>query len=207
MQTVSAFSERVDAALIGPGMQDEPSVCEFVAALLPQLASCKVILDAAAMGVVRKPAEGSGKCARIERFADPVILTPHAGEMAHLTGTPKETILAAPDATASTAARTWNAVVTLKAATTFVAAPSGSVWRHDGGNVGLAVSGSGDTLAGIIAGLAARGAALEQAAVWAVALHARAGERLAARLGPLGYLAREIVDEVPGLMHALSLDK
>jgi NAD(P)H-hydrate repair Nnr-like enzyme with NAD(P)H-hydrate dehydratase domain len=49
----------------------------------------------------------------------------------------------------------------------------------------------------------ARGAPLEQACAWGVALHARAGERLCQRLGPLGYLAREILDEIPALMHAL----
>jgi NAD(P)H-hydrate repair Nnr-like enzyme with NAD(P)H-hydrate dehydratase domain len=59
-------------------------------------------------------------------------------------------------------------------------------------------------LAGIIAGLIARGAGLEQAAAWGIALHARAGERLAQRLGPIGYLAREIAAEVPAIMAALT---
>jgi ADP-dependent NAD(P)H-hydrate dehydratase len=228
VDTVAEFSERVDAVLIGPGMQDESSVCELVGALLPHLASCELILDAVAMGVVGRPAEGLGGRTRnqtvsgknptndlhastsarrpddfIERFARPVILTPHAGEMAHLTGQPKETIVAEPCEAAQEAALRWNAVVTLKGATTFIASPSSTVWRHDGGNAGLAISGSGDTLSGMIAGLVARGASLEQAAAWGVALHARAGERLAAKLGPLGYLAREIVDEVPGLLHSL----
>ena len=94
-------------------------------------------------------------------------------------------------------------MVALKGATTHIAAPDGRLWRHDGGNVGLASSGSGDTLSGIIAGLAARGAPLEQACAWGVALHARAGERLAQRIGPLGYLAREIAGEVPALLHEL----
>jgi NAD(P)H-hydrate repair Nnr-like enzyme with NAD(P)H-hydrate dehydratase domain len=67
----------------------------------------------------------------------------------------------------------------------------------------LATSGSGDVLAGILAGLVARGAALEQAAAWGVALHARAGERLARRLGTLGYLARELPGEVPQVMASL----
>ena len=58
-------------------------------------------------------------------------------------------------------------------------------------------------LAGIVAGLAARGASLEQAAAWGVALHARAGERLARRIGALGFLARELSAEVPALMHEL----
>jgi NAD(P)H-hydrate repair Nnr-like enzyme with NAD(P)H-hydrate dehydratase domain len=65
---------------------------------------------------------------------------------------------------------------------------------------GLATSGSGDVLAGLVAGLLARGAEPAQAAVWAVALHARAGAALARRFGPLGYLARELAAEVPALM-------
>jgi NAD(P)H-hydrate repair Nnr-like enzyme with NAD(P)H-hydrate dehydratase domain len=91
-------------------------------------------------------------------------------------------------------------VVALKGATTYIAAPDGSLWRHARGDVGLAISGSGDVLAGVIAGLAARGASAEQAAVWGVALHARAGERLSVRTGPLGYLARDLSAQVPALM-------
>jgi NAD(P)H-hydrate repair Nnr-like enzyme with NAD(P)H-hydrate dehydratase domain len=123
--------------------------------------------------------------------------------MAHLTGRDKAAIESDPREAATEAARRWNAVVALKGATTWIARPDGELWRHDGGNVGLAVSGSGDTLAGIIVGLAARGAPLEQAAAWGVALHARAGERLAQRVGTIGYLARELADEVPALMRAL----
>eukprot|EP01034_Spumella_vulgaris_P030162 gene30162-37328_t len=65
-------------------------------------------------------------------------------------------------------------------------------------------SGEGDALAGIIAGLAARGSALEQAAAWGVALHAAAGDQLALRYGTLGYLAREISAEVPALLRTLA---
>ena len=73
--------------------------------------------------------------------------------------------------------------------------------------MGLGVSGSGDALAGIIVGLAARGATLEQAAAWGVLMHARAGARLESRFGPLGYRAAEIVDEIPALMHGLRADR
>jgi NAD(P)H-hydrate repair Nnr-like enzyme with NAD(P)H-hydrate dehydratase domain len=59
-------------------------------------------------------------------------------------------------------------------------------------------------LSGIIAGLIARGACLVQAAAWGVRLHARAGDRLAGRYGPVGYLARELPAEIPALMAALS---
>jgi hydroxyethylthiazole kinase-like uncharacterized protein yjeF len=182
-----------DAAVIGPGLVDEEATCVFVAALLPLLAGRPVVLDALAMNAARTAG----------RFAEPVLLTPHAGEMAHLSGQSKESVLADPQAAALAAARRWNAVVAVKGAITLIATPQGRLWRHEGGNCGLATSGSGDTLAGAIAGLAARGATLEQACAWGVVLHAQAGERLAARLGPVGFLARELPAEMLAVMNAL----
>jgi hydroxyethylthiazole kinase-like uncharacterized protein yjeF len=208
VDALGALAARFDAVLIGPGMQDESATCAFVLALLPKLGGTKVVLDACAMNVARRQlqavdAHNHAQQKYVASFAGPVLLTPHAGEMAHLTAVDKDTVLANPAEAARNAARRWNATVALKGASTFIAEPGGKVWRHDGGNVGLAISGSGDTLAGIIAGLAARGASLEQACAWGVALHARAGDRLAERFGPLGYLARDLAAQVPALMHTL----
>jgi hydroxyethylthiazole kinase-like uncharacterized protein yjeF len=158
-------------------------------------AGTPLILDAAAM-----------HAGRPDGFDGPMLLTPHAGELAGLTGDSKQDILAQPEAAARRAAQRWRAVVALKGAVTAIAHPAGQLWRHEGGNTGLAISGSGDVLAGLIAGLAARGAPLEQAAAWGVALHAMAGEQLSLRHGPLGYLAREISAEVPALLRALAAD-
>jgi NAD(P)H-hydrate repair Nnr-like enzyme with NAD(P)H-hydrate dehydratase domain len=132
-----------------------------------------------------------------------VVLTPHAGEMAHLTGALKEDLQEAPQSCACRHAAAWHAVLALKGATTCVAAPDGRCWTHRSQAPGLGTSGSGDVLAGLIAGLAARGCPPEQAAVWGVALHARAGAALAARQGTLGFLARELPAEVPALMDRL----
>ena len=200
--TLDPLADKVTAVLIGPGMQDEPATAALVHALLPRLAGSdtSVVLDACAMGTILYPPEGDAPF----RFDQPVVLTPHAGEMAHLGGQDKEAIVAAPDQHAHDAAARWNAVVALKGARTVIAAPGGASWQHEGGNVGLATSGSGDTLAGIIAGLAARGASLEQATCWGVALHAQAGERLGAQFGQLGYLAREIPGEIPSLLEQVA---
>lgn len=141
------------------------------------------------------------------RFPRPVLLTPHAGEMAHLTGAPKDELLADQGRVARQAARHWNAIVAFKGATTWIASPDGALRCHPGGCAGLATSGSGDTLAGIVAGLAARGASLEQACAWGVVLHAMAGERLSAQVGPVGFLAREIPDQIPALMAMLAAVK
>jgi ADP-dependent NAD(P)H-hydrate dehydratase len=196
------LADQVTAILVGPGMQDEPATAALVHALLPRLAGSdtSVVLDACAMGTILYPPEGKAPF----RFTQPVVLTPHAGEMAHLGGQDKDAILADPDGHARDASGRWNAIVALKGARTVVAAPDGARWQHEGGNVGLATSGSGDTLAGIIAGLAARGASLAQATCWGVALHAQAGERLGRQFGQLGYLAREIPGEIPFLLEQIA---
>jgi hydroxyethylthiazole kinase-like uncharacterized protein yjeF len=188
--------KKASAILIGPGMQDEAASAELVRALLPHCAHAPLILDAGAMCIAR---DGW-------RFDAPVLLTPHAGELASLTGADKDHINSRQEEAAHQAAQRWRATVALKGALTVIATPEGQQWRHQGGNTGLAISGSGDVLAGLIAGLAARGAALEQAAAWGVALHAMAGEQLALRHGPLGYLAREISAEVPALLRSLATD-
>jgi NAD(P)H-hydrate repair Nnr-like enzyme with NAD(P)H-hydrate dehydratase domain len=131
------------------------------------------------------------------------ILTPHAGEMANLVGDTKRAVEAAPQETALGFAARYDVAVVLKGATTWIAM-RGQLWRHAASNVGLATSGSGDTLAGVIAGLAARGAAAEQAAAWGVALHAMAGARLVRRRGTLGILGRELAHEIPAIMDAIS---
>lgn len=194
MQRLCETVSRANGLLIGPGMEDDEALAGLVEALLPHCRQAPVVLDAAAMSLVSR---------RAHPFEQPVLLTPHAGEMARLTGLDKQAVQDAPATTAGDAARRWGAVVALKGACTMIATPQGEVWRHDGGNVGLAVSGSGDTLSGLMAGLVARGADPRQAAAWAVALHARAGEQLARRWGLLGYLAREIAAEVPSLMSDL----
>ena len=194
LEKLDALLGKVDAVVVGPGLQDETATRLFARGLVERARRAAVVLDALAMNVV----------ADFSDFERPPLLTPHAGEMAHLSGQAKEAIEAEPERHAREAAGRWNAVVALKGATTYIATPDGRAWRHAGGHVGLATSGSGDTLAGIVGGLAARGAPLEQAAAWGVALHARAGLALAERIGALGYLASELPAEVPRLMERLS---
>lgn len=186
------LSERISALVLGPGMLDEARSVRFARALLPLFAHSTVVLDACAMSAAAAP------------FEQPVIMTPHAGEMAHLMGMRKDDVLAEPLAVARQASRRWGACVALKGGTTYIALPSGEALRFDGGTPGLATSGSGDTLAGLMGGLAARGAPLLHACAWGVYLHAQAGHALAAGLGPLGYLARELPAQVPPLIEALS---
>lgn len=119
--------------------------------------------------------------------------------MAKLLGLTKEVVRRDAHALARRAARELQAITVLKGAETFISDGS-KTYRNVAGNSGLATSGSGDTLSGLIGGLLARGATALQAAVWGVHLHARAGEQLAKKMAPLGYLPRELLGEVPALM-------
>jgi hydroxyethylthiazole kinase-like uncharacterized protein yjeF len=110
-----------------------------------------------------------------------VIAVPNADEVEHLGDSP---------------ATRLGITVSCRDAKTTVTAPDGRTWIDDAGAVGLATSGSGDVAAGIVAGLAAQGASPEAAAVWGARLHGRAGERL-----PFGFLARDLLNELPGLLH------
>jgi hydroxyethylthiazole kinase-like uncharacterized protein yjeF len=133
-----------------------------------------------------------------------VVITPHAGEMATLLGIPRRAVMADLVGSAREAASLLQAVVTLKCATTHIVSPQGDAWFFDEGNVGLATSGSGDTLAGIIVGLLARGASPLQAAIWGVYLHGEAGNRLSRTHGHVGFLARELLDAIPRIMADLA---
>lgn len=84
-----------------------------------------------------------------------------------------------------------------------IAAPDGQQWEISTSDEGLGTSGSGDVLAGAVVGLLARGSSTSQAACWATHAHAAAGDRLAAKVGALGYLARELVDELPAVLTEL----
>ena len=193
VRQLAGFGSSLNAALIGPGLRSGSATARFAAKLLPHFSHIPVVLDAAAMDAVMQ----------MGRFEQSVLLTPHCGEMAHLTGQQKEALSGMAAEAAGHYAGRWQAIVALKGATTWIAEPGSALLRHAGGHPGLATSGSGDVLAGIIAGLAARGATLAQACAWGVVVHSLAGARLAKRIAPLGYLARELLPEIPGVIAEL----
>lgn len=183
------------ALLLGPGMGTGPSAGALLAGLLAHVGDdTTLVLDGAgivALADVRR---------RLAPFAGRIVLTPHAGEMASLLDIDKREVEADPAAIAVRAAERFGAVVALKGAESWIADPDGALLHYRGGSVGLGTSGSGDTLAGIVAGLAARGASPLVAAAWGVWAHGAAGRRLARRMGTVGFLARELLAEVPALV-------
>lgn len=196
----SALVERLDGCdcmVLGPAMASPSAAVAMMDALLPAMEAGPVVIDAACVGAA------AARLAAVEALAGGAILTPHVGEMAQLTGLDAAEIEARRDEVAVEWAKRLKAVIVMKGAMTLVASPDGEVASYGGGGVGLATGGSGDVLTGIIAGLCARGLPAFEAACWSVWLHGEAGRRLAERLGPMGFLARELPGELPSLMRGV----
>lgn len=192
---LEAASARSDALLVGPGMDDTPELHALVTKLAAVFDGTAVA-DAGALGAFGRP----------HGFRAVPVLTPHAGEMASLANIALEDVQARPAEVARRFATRAGVIVVLKGPETWIAAPDGRLWRHTGGCSGLGTSGSGDVLAGLIAGLVARGAPAEQAAAWGVFVHGQAGEALARSVGRVGFLAREVSREVPRLLDLFQPD-
>jgi hydroxyethylthiazole kinase-like uncharacterized protein yjeF len=180
-----------DALVIGPGRMDGRAGLALLRCCTRAKRTIPCVIDAAPLSAL-PPRMSPGRAAW--------ILTPHPGEMAALCNTTPDHVLDRPLELARGMARRYHAIVVLKGAVTHVAAPDGTAFHSTAGNLGLGTAGSGDVLSGIIGGLCARGATPLQAAVWAVHLHACAGDHLARRIGPLGFLASELLAEIPGLL-------
>lgn len=194
VQDVCALAEQADAVLIGPGFMDEDSARQLTMNLLQRLTGPVFVIDAMAMTGLWDAG------AILKRHRGRIVLTPHSGEMAQLMGISRERVMEDPPHFARAAAERLSSTVVLKGGTTHIAAPASADYRHEGGCVGLATAGSGDVLAGMLAALCARGASPLAASLWSVSVHGQAGERLAGRIGPLGFLARELLPEIPALL-------
>lgn len=181
----------VDAGVIGPGFTDEARAQRLAALLLETQHQVPLVMDAMALtGMWQRPDLTAAHPGRL-------VVTPHAGEMARLMGIPQQEVTDDPARAAVDAARHLQCIVALKGSRTVIAQPDGRAYLHEGGIAGLATSGSGDVLAGIIGGLMAQGADSLCATLWGVFLHAQAGVSLSRRMGGVGFLARELPDELP----------
>jgi ADP-dependent NAD(P)H-hydrate dehydratase len=189
---VDAISEaalRADAIVAGPGVRPSAACAEISTALIESEAA--LALDVAMLKALRPP--------RKPRRIMPLLL-PDQDELASLLDCDGQEIERDPIGCGRRAAERYRALVLVKGATSHVVTPGGEIWTHGSGAPGLGVSGSGDALAGIVGGLLARGAEPLNALLWAVWLHGQAGISLSKKVGPIGYLAREIADEIPALL-------
>jgi len=190
--SVAEQAAKADAIVAGPGLTANPATEKLARALCGL--GTPLALDAALLHALPEATKES------RRARTPPILLPHKGEMASLLGCSPEAVEHDPVGAGRQCAERYDALVLVKGVQSHVVAPDGRAWKYDGGGAGLGVSGSGDVLAGIVGGLLARGAPPLSALLWGVWLHGESGRLLAEKVGPLGFLAREIAAEVPALL-------
>lgn len=198
VEAAAAIAEQIEtceAFVFGPGMGGRSGVDALTRRVIDRpRKSLAILLDAAPLACA------AGLEMLIAAHDGRAILTPHYGELAYLTGQPEGAIAAAPEKAARDAANRFGAIVVLKNARTIIAAPGGTTLVHDCDTPGLATGGSGDVLAGVIGGLLARGTPPLAAAGWGVWLHGAAGRAAAERIGPIGFLARDLLAHLPRLL-------
>jgi ADP-dependent NAD(P)H-hydrate dehydratase len=198
VKQAAELTGKYDAVVAGPGMSPTSIATKLADKLCN--AGLPLALDAALLHGLA-PAAAAVRSAEI-----PPILLPHSREMASLLGCSEEEAKANPLGCGHEAARRYQAIVLAKGPRSHIVTPNGDAWKYEGGGPGLGVSGSGDTLAGILGGLLARGAPPLTSLLWAVWLHGEAGALLAKKVGAIGFFAREISAEVPGLLKAHSFE-
>ena len=184
---LAELASESDAIVAGPGVKGNGACARIASRLLKSRAA--VALDVAFLESVRPT-----------RAKSTPIFLPNASELTSLLGCDQDEVERDPVGCGERAAKRYGAIVLVKGVTSHVVTPDGESWSYEGGAPGLGVSGSGDVLAGIVGGLLARGAEPLSALLWGVWLHGEAGARLAKKVGPIGFLAREIADEIPALL-------
>lgn len=193
--------ERADALLFGPGFGLDADTGEFIDRLLSHQSLAQgqgfpVVVDADGLKLLSRLTDWA------QRLPRPAVLTPHPGEMSLLTGLPVAEIQKSRLDIARRFSREWGHVVVLKGAFTIIAAPDGVTAVIPEATPALARAGTGDVLAGLIAGLRAQGVQAFEAAAAGAWIHARAG---IAALDAIGNPASVIAGDVlAGCVRVLS---
>lgn len=189
LQKLTPHLQKCTALLVGCGLGNTAQTAEMTVALL-HAANCPVILDADGINAVVR------HISILETAHPPLVLTPHPKELARLLSSTVQQVQADRQAAALTAATRFDAIIVLKGHHTVIAQPNGMVTVNETGNPGMAVAGSGDVLAGMIAGLAAQDLSPYDAARCGVYLHGAAGDLAAMRLSQHAMLPTDMLDEL-----------
>ena len=185
-----------DAGVIGPGLGRDASTRRLVEDLVPRVAA-PLVLDADALNLLAEHRS------ILPRLSPQIVLTPHPAEFARLSGLETAAVQQDRRGIASRFAKVWNKVVVLKGAGTVIAAPDGRVTLNPVSTPALASGGTGDVLAGLIAGLMGQKLPPFEAAVTGVHLHSLAGMDLEASMGQAGVLASDLLPQIPRVMERL----
>jgi len=190
-QSVKTNLDGYSALLIGCGLGQHPSTQSFVKQLLSSANLPSLIIDADALNTLSQTEHWW------ENLPPDSIITPHPGEMARLTGLSTTEINGNRWNIASEKAKEWGVIVVLKGAHTLIASPEGQVGVIPFKTDALATAGTGDVLAGLIAGLRTQGASAFESALAGAYVHALAGQIVIQQIGSSrAVIARDILNAI-----------
>lgn len=191
-QDLDRLLEKSDVCVLGCGIGKSDLSADVVKYVLANYDK-RIILDADGINLLANDID------IIRNTKASVIITPHVGEMARISGMTSEEVEDDREIVASGMARELNAVVVLKGAQTVIASPNakGTIYVNHSGNPGMATAGSGDVLAGVTAALAAVIKEPHRAAACAVYIHGVAGDLAAEELSMTGMTACDMIDRLP----------
>ncbi|MEK7616973.1 MAG: NAD(P)H-hydrate dehydratase [Patescibacteria group bacterium] len=175
--------------LIGPGLGQKDKARELVHNFM--MYPHKMVIDGDGLNLLSKEENWWNKIGR------DVVLTPHPGEMSRLTGFSIEKIQQDRENITRQFAKKWQKTIVLKGANTIIASPRGKVAISPFVNPLLATAGTGDVLAGIVAGFLTQGLNTFDAACCGVYVHGVAGETLKEKIGSAGGLASDLLPLIP----------
>ncbi|OGE65121.1 NAD(P)H-hydrate dehydratase [Candidatus Daviesbacteria bacterium RIFCSPLOWO2_02_FULL_36_7] len=188
--------DKYDVLLLGPGLGQKEKAVDLVSRLLTKELP-KVVIDGDGLNILSKI---GGWWDKLDKE---VVLTPHPGEMTRLTGKSVDEIQTDRVNVVQYFAKKWKKIVVLKGANTIIVSPAGQVLISPFANPVLATAGTGDILAGVIAGLLAQGLNAFDAACVGVYIHGLAGDRIRERTGDAGALASELLPILPQVIKDL----
>ena len=190
VEHILGLMDRMDVAAIGPGLTAGDDIRKIVEAVIEN-SKVPLVIDADALNAI------SADTSVLRKLKTDAVLTPHPGEMARITGTNTKQVQSDRMGTALNFAQQYGVAVVLKGSRTIVAYPDGRVLINTTGNAGMATAGTGDVLTGMIAGIAAQGVPVGDAAAAGVYLHGLAGDAAAELKGMHGMVAGDLVDILP----------
>ena len=189
-EQIIGLMDRMDAVAIGPGLSVNDEIIVVVRDVIKE-SRIPLVLDADALNTVARD------ISMLKEGKAEIVVTPHPGEMARLTGLSISEVQSSRLKVAAEFAASNGVIVVLKGSRTVVALPDGALYVNTTGNPGMATGGAGDVLTGIIVSLVGQGVKPADAAIAGVYLHGLAGDAAAGKKGMHGMIAGDIIEELP----------
>ncbi|MDY6856645.1 MAG: NAD(P)H-hydrate dehydratase [Thermodesulfobacteriota bacterium] len=195
-EKIMELTKDKNALALGPGLSTKEETAGLIASIIKET-TIPIVIDADGINALAKNKDS------IKEAKAPVVLTPHPGEMARLTGNTVAEIQNNRIEVSRSFAKEYVAYIVLKGFRTVITDPNGDVYINPTGNPGMATAGMGDVLTGMISSFIAQGLDITDAAKLAVFSHGLAGDTIVYERGEVGLLASDVIEKVPSVLFEL----